>query len=230
MTPRHSLRDDKRATNITNRIDKDLTHRHIHSALQPFGVDLKADQILAIRRYIIMLNLWNQRVSLTSLNDPWEILQRHFGESMFAASQFSISSGRLADVGSGAGFPGLALKILCPELQVRLIEPNGKKCVFLLEVARYLRLSGVEVTRGRIENLDPEPGLLDFVTARAVGQFDRLLKWSRGALREGARLVLWLGAEDAARLSQVHGWLWGEAIHIPQSARRVLLIGRLVCP
>lgn len=195
-------------------------------SLEPYGIRPSPAQAEAIQRYVALLLLWNQRVSLTSLLDPVEILQRHFGESMFAASAVPISSGRLADVGSGAGFPGLALKIACPALDVVLIESNMKKSAFLSEVVRLLNLDGVEVVRSRLEDLSVRPVLASFVSARAVGNFDRILRWARKALSEEGQVLLWLGATDAEEVSLRHGWRWREPIKIPGSHRRVLLIGR----
>ena len=106
--------------------------------LKPFYRGLTKEQATAIRRYVDKLLFWNQSVSLTSIEDPAEIVARHFGESLFAASVASFESGRLADVGSGAGFPGLPLKILYPMLEVTLLEPNKKKCAFLSEVCQIL--------------------------------------------------------------------------------------------
>jgi len=198
----------------------------VRRSLEPFGIRPSPAQTEAVQRYVSLLLQWNQKVSLTSLRDPPEILQRHFGECMFAASAVPISSGRLADVGSGAGFPGLALKIVCPELQVVLIESNVKRSAFLLEVVRLLNLDGVEVVRSRMEDLSVAPRFASFVSARAVGNFDRILDWARKALAEEGQLLLWLGATDAQEVSSRHGWRWREPVEIPRSHRRVLLIGR----
>ena len=91
-----------------------------------------------IRTYISLLLRWNQSISLTTVTNSDEILRFHFGESLFAASAFSLENGRLADVGSGAGFPGLPLAMLLPDLNVTLIESNAKKFTFLSEVVREL--------------------------------------------------------------------------------------------
>ncbi len=118
---------------------------------------------------------------MTSIVEPAEIVSRHFGESMFLHSLLPVENGRLADVGSGAGFPGLALKILCQDLDVILIEANKKKSAFLSEVARALDLRNVEVIPERFEEIRSEPGFADFVAARALGGFPKLLRWSREA-------------------------------------------------
>ncbi len=204
----------------------ELTSEVIHRAIRPYRVELSQAQADTVKRYIEILLLWNQKISLTSLNNPLEILRRHFGESMFAVGVVPILKGRLADVGSGAGFPGLAIKVLCNELDVMLIEPNYKKVAFLEEVVRALELSGVDVQRGRIPDLSMQPRSLDFVTARAVGSFSTLLRRSRTVLKERGQLVLWVGEKDARGVSATAGWSWREPILLPQSRNRILLVGR----
>src|SRR6266699_6583730 len=122
-----------------------LTDDQVLSTLTPFGIRLSTDQIAKIQEYIQLLLKWNQSVSLTSIVDPVEILARHFGESMFASCLIPVGNCRLADLGSGAGFPGLPLKIACPNLHVILIESNKKKCAFLSEIVRSLELKDVEI-------------------------------------------------------------------------------------
>ena len=91
-----------------------------------------------------------RRFSLTTVTDPLEIIRFHFGESLFAAKSLPITKGRLADVGSGAGFPGLPIRMISPNVDLLLIEPNLKKVAFLAEVIRSLDLNRTEVFRGRI--------------------------------------------------------------------------------
>jgi 16S rRNA (guanine527-N7)-methyltransferase len=172
-----------------------------------------------------LLKKWNQSVPLTSIEDNAEIVARHFGESVFAGSVLSMNRGRLADVGTGAGFPGLALKIVFPELHVTLVEPNIKKCAFLREVHTALGLPGVDVVRSRYEDLSMDPKSFDFVCARALGGYKRLLQWSKNALKSGGLVILWLGTEDSNILARTKGWTWKLPVRIPESRHRVLLIG-----
>src|ERR1700751_3632471 len=123
----------------------ELSDSDIATLLSPFGARLFADQMSKVREYIRILLKWNELISLTSITDPAEIVARHFGESMFLNSILPVENGRLADVGSGSGFPGLALKILCPDLHVVLIDSNKRKCAFMSEVLRSLKLERVEV-------------------------------------------------------------------------------------
>ena len=150
---------------------------------------------------------------------------RHFGESFFAVNAVPLRPRKLVDVGSGAGFPGLALRLLLPKAEVTLIESNAKKAAFLGEAVRVLKLDDVKVVRARTEEIELPSPIADSVTARAVGNFAELLEWSARALEPNGKLVLWLGSEDAARLTGLSEWIWSQPIAIPNSARRVLLAG-----
>ncbi len=199
----------------------------IQEALRPFKVAVTEKLAGQVATYIELLLLWNQKVNLTSVTQPAEILTRHFGESFFAAAVAGIRKGRLADVGSGAGFPGLALKLLRPQLHVALIEPSLKKSAFLAEVARRLELSEVEVLRARFNQISPAEFMADWVTARAIGGYSDLLSWASNVLSAG-RLVLWLGKDTVNELSSIPGWKFDRPVAIPHSRERVLLVGRPV--
>ena len=204
-----------------------LRSDQVVSLLAPFAICPSQDQISMIREYVRLLLKWNSVVSLTSVLDPLDIVARHFGESMFASTLLPVENGRLADVGTGAGFPGLALKILCQSLGLVLIESNKKKCAFLAEVVRSLGLQGVEIMAKRFEEIRPGPDLsIDFVASRAVGDFPRLLRWSREALGYRGHILLWVGGEDTTKISMTPGWNWEPPARIPESQRRFLLIGR----
>ncbi len=211
---------------LSNRKSATMSDAEIRASLTPFGVSITGAQFDSVRCYISLLLHWNQHVSLTALTDPGEILRRHFGESMFAGRFLEFPDGRLADVGSGAGFPGLALKIASPDLRILLIESNSKKAAFLSEVKRALGLSQVEVVRSRFEDVRVPPPLADYVAARALGNLRKLVNWSGRALTPNGRILLWLGSDDAVRVSRVKNWAWQPPIPLPESRRRVLLFGR----
>jgi 16S rRNA (guanine527-N7)-methyltransferase len=202
----------------------EISDSRLSEILEGSGIEPEAAPFSAIRAYIDLLLLWNSKISLTTIENPEEIVRLHFGESFFAASILNISQGRLADVGSGAGFPGVPIKMLAPALQLSLIEANAKKAAFLSEVLRKLILKPTEVLNVRMEDLPEGTIPFDFVTARAVGDHKSLLRWARRHLRPSGKLVLFLGADDATELSRERGWSWDQ-IRIPQSKRRVLLVG-----
>jgi 16S rRNA (guanine527-N7)-methyltransferase len=203
-----------------------LSIAEVASALAPFRVKLADSQLAAIARYVELLLYWNRTISLTSLEDPAEIVSRHFGESIFVHSFLPVDSGRLADVGTGAGFPGMALKIAFPDLQVTLIEPNRKKCAFLAEVQRELHISRVAIERSRYEDSPLAPQSLDFICARALGNYGSLLRWANGPLAPSGRVVLWLGTDDSVLVGKARGWAWELPVPIPGSERRVIMVGR----
>ena len=202
-----------------------LSDTEISDSLALYGAAPNAVLCERIRAYISLLLRWNERISLTAVTDSDEILKFHFGESVFAVPSAPIQFGRLADVGSGAGFPGIPLALVLPELQVTLIESNLKKTAFLSEVIRTLDLPNVSVSRSRIEGLRSNLPAFDFVTARAVGAFDDLLAWSATALTGSGKIILWISGQDAAEIARTPGWSWQDPIHIPGSRARFLLIG-----
>jgi 16S rRNA (guanine527-N7)-methyltransferase len=204
-----------------------LSKQGVLSALLPFGVSPSPPQVDAILRYLSLLMLWNEKVGLTTLSDPEEIVTRHFGESLFSTRFVPLERGRLADIGSGGGFPGLAIKLICPELEVFLVESNKKKAAFLAEAIRTLKADRATVIAERFENWRPEAGSLDFIASRALGHYPFLTHWAQETLKPDGKLILWLGDDESSRLQMKAGWRWRVPERIPMSHRRQLLVG---CP
>jgi 16S rRNA (guanine527-N7)-methyltransferase len=197
----------------------------IRRALAEFNLPAYDDQVLQIQQYIEILLAWNEKVNLTAIRDPLEILYRHFCESMYASVAVPVENGRLADVGSGGGFPGLPLKIIRPSLRVFLVESNLKKATFLAEVVRTLGLNDTQVLVRRYEELHEEMAPLDYVCARALGEYPGLLEWA-GSKETGAKnVILWIGARDLPEIQKISSWNWREPIAVPHSLQRLLLVG-----
>jgi 16S rRNA (guanine527-N7)-methyltransferase len=187
-----------------------------------------------ISTYIDLLLRWNARVNLTAVRTPEEIVTRHFGESLFAARQLLAgpapskempppSPASLAvDLGSGAGFPGLPLKIWSPDTKVTLIESNHKKVAFLHETIRALTLTNIDVFPGRAQDFPPASAAL--VTLRAVERFDHILLTAATLVAPQGRLALLIGQSQLARAHELlPGLHWKKPIPIPHSESRVLL-------
>jgi 16S rRNA (guanine527-N7)-methyltransferase len=201
-------------------------------------VELSPAQLDHISMYIDLLLRWNARVNLTAIRSEEEIVTRHFGESFFAARYlFSVRctdiSGsapergaqvRVADLGSGAGFPGLPIKLWAPGICLTLIESNQKKAAFLREVARALTLTNVDIKNSRAEDLELEQSF-DIVTLRAVERFENVLPIAAGLVASRGRLALLIGSAqgDEARIALTE-FSW-RPIPIPSSKNRILLIG-----
>lgn len=185
----------------------------------PDGIELQ------VAKYVDLLAPWGQKMSLTTIREPEEIVRMHFGESIFALSLGTLPEGRLADVGTGAGFPGLALKLAIPELSVALIEPNKKKCAFLHEVIRTLGLTGVSVMPFPFRSAGINENSLASVTTRALVVGKAFLNWSTAALQPSGRIFLWLGEQDCREVASFDGWRWDAPRLIPGSKRRYVLRG-----
>ncbi len=188
-------------------------------------MSINDSQVLQIQQYMKILQAWNEKLNLTAIREPLEVLNRHFCECMYAAIAVPVENGRLADVGSGAGFPGLPLKIIRPDLQVFLIESNLKKATFLAEVVRDLGLTDARVIVGRYQELGEEVGPLDFVCSRALGEFVPLLEWAHSEQIAAKQVILWIGARDLPEIQKIRSWEWREPIQVPHSLRRLLLVG-----
>jgi 16S rRNA (guanine527-N7)-methyltransferase len=203
----------------------ELSDDRIEQLLRGYKYPVTREFGVQLRAYIHLFVKWNERISLTTVTDPVEIIKFHFGESLFAASAVALQESRLADVGTGAGFPGIPLAMAVPGIEVVLIESNSKKCVFLAEVLRELQLSNVSIFRGRMENFPLRSNSFDFVAARALGMHNELLEWSREHLSASGKLILWLGDADSAAIAAKSDWRWSDRILIPGSQGRFILSG-----
>jgi 16S rRNA (guanine527-N7)-methyltransferase len=211
--------------NIANQQVRVPSRDAIETWLAPYGVELTAAQIQQVQSYIGMLVFWNERVNITSIDEPEDIVARHFGESFFFSRFVPPGNSRLADVGTGAGFPGLALKLIREDIQVVLIEQDKRKSTFLHEVIRLLGIESAKVCRTPFEGLAPEISNFDYIVAKAVGNHKSLLNWARTRLNASGQVALWLGSEDATRVTQIKGWRWVPVQPLPNSKRRVLVMG-----
>lgn len=169
----------------------------LSAAAEDVGLPLSADQCDAFSRYRDLLLLRTERTNLTAIRDPSEVERRLFfpallmlpalDEAIGAKGDYQ-SAPRLVDVGSGAGFPGLAIKIVRPHLDVTLIEATGKKVAFLAEVVAALGLDRVVAVHARAEDIGHRPdhrATYDVATARAVATLPALLELSAPLLRTG---------------------------------------------
>jgi 16S rRNA (guanine527-N7)-methyltransferase len=205
--------------------DKALPEETIRHAMNEFQIPIDDKQVLLIQKYMRILRQWNEKLNLTAIRDPLEILYRHFCECMYAAVAVPEGFGRLADIGSGAGFPGIPLKIARPEMQLFLVESNIKKGTFLAEVVRELEISDARVLISRYEELSEELAPLDYVCSRAIGEFGPFLEWAASDRLSARRTLLWIGGRDLEEVRKSPHWDWQEPISVPQSLRRYLLIG-----
>ena len=161
--------------------------------LRQLGIELTAQQSEQFERYRQELLDWNTRVNLTAITDPEEVLIRHFLDSLSLLIAYDEPQTRLLDIGAGAGFPGLPLKIVRPAWQVVLLEATGKKVTFLQHITEMLQLKDVIAVHGRAEELARKPeyrAKFDVVTARAVAALPTLLEYAAPYCHVGGQIIL----------------------------------------
>lgn len=202
-----------------------MTPEGIKRILEEYFAPLPGGMEMRVQEYVQLLQWWGRKMSLTSVREPERLVRFHFGESIFALSLGDMGDGRLADVGTGAGFPGLALKLAQPDLSVTLIEPNAKKSAFLHEVIRRLGLSHVEVVARDFRAAQVARSSCDFVTSRALSGQASLLDWAEAMLAPQGSVLLWVGEAESERLRKIPGWRWEIPCLIPRTDARFILKG-----
>ena len=162
-------------------------------ALQRLDPAVGDEQVQQFLRYRQELSEWNGRFNLTAITDPTEILFKHFLDSVSLLTVYDRPQARVLDIGAGAGFPGIPLKILRPRWRVVLLEATGKKVTFLRHMIETLGLHGIEAVQGRAEELAHRQAYrasFDLVTARAVASLLVLLEYAAPYCRVGGQIVL----------------------------------------
>lgn len=205
-----------------------MISRHtVRELLAPFDIPISDETIDKLIVYVDLLLRWNRKINLTSISTSEECVTRHFGES-FMISRMQQLRGHLLDIGSGAGFPGLALKLIAPDLEVVLLEPVAKKRAFLKEVSRACDMGRVEVVGSRLDEFvrAKEGQTFDIITARAVGGLELLIPAARRLLTPDGYLCLWVGAQQVGGIREASSELqWMEPEPIPRSQDRLIMVG-----
>lgn len=171
--------------------------------LNRFGLKLSWDQTHKLGIFLDELEEWNKKLNLTGLSSRQSIINELLIDSMMPTS-FMPDDGNLLDIGSGAGFPAIPIKICKPSLKCQLMEPNSKKISFLKQIIRLTKLEKIEVIKGRIEK---EEGLLhpegyDVITSRGLAPLPQFLTWGAPHLAPGGLIVAFLGSQSDEALKK----------------------------
>ena len=162
--------------------------------------ELNETQLGQLEKYCLLLQEWNEKMNLTSITGTDEVYEKHFFDCLLSLRE--EVKGRVVDVGSGAGFPGMVWKIARPELEVVLLEPTKKRCSFLEEVIRSLNLSNITVVNERAEDyVKREREAFDTVTARAVANLPLLSELCIPLLKTGGYFIAMKGAQGKEEAS-----------------------------
>jgi 16S rRNA (guanine527-N7)-methyltransferase len=207
-----------------------LTPSAIADLLQPYLV--KTDQTSAVPPdwpkileqlavYLGLIQKWNARINLTAIRSPEEIVRRHFGEGLFIGTHLGMCK-TLLDFGSGAGFPGVPIQLLRPDLQVTLAESRTRKAAFLNELVRTLDLP-TEIWASRVEAM-PHARKFDAVTLRAVDDMESAVR--EASNRASGRLLIATTARSAVCSTLTNQFVLDNPVPLPESKDGVLLIAR----
>lgn len=181
----------------------------LQRGLATWSIDLTPDQEGQFEDYASLLVEWNTRVNLTRLVDPREIAALHFLDSLALFQVMAVPEEALVlDIGTGAGFPGLPIKIARPDIKLTLLEATAKKLAFCQAVVDALGLTDVGTVHARAEDWVKRPGetgydkAYDVVVARAVAPMETLLGWAMPYVARNGVFVAWKGAKAAEEMAQ----------------------------
>lgn len=204
--------------------DRDRLRQRLVDGLAALTIDLPAGGIERLLAYLALLARWNAAYNLSAIREPGEMVTRHLLDSL--AVQPHVTGATLADLGAGAGLPGIPLAIADPARAVTLVDSNGKKARFLRAAVRELGLENVRVIEDRVENV---PGRYDCITARAFASLADMLAWGGHLLAPGGTWLALKGRHPGDELAAVPaGFVVQEvaALAVPglDAARHVVII------
>jgi 16S rRNA (guanine527-N7)-methyltransferase len=208
-----------------------MTSRHdlqtrLESGIAALGASLPAGAVERLLDYQALLARWNATYNLTAIRDPLEMVSRHLVDSLAILPYVQGQS--LADLGTGPGLPGIPLAIARPELQVLLVDSNGKKVRFLREAIRSLKLENVRAVQSRVEEVE---GQFDCITARAFASLEDMLAWGGHLLTKDGIWLAMKGRHPDEELPGVPDGFEVRAIHalaVPDvgGERHLVVLGR----
>ncbi|QEY35191.1 16S rRNA (guanine(527)-N(7))-methyltransferase RsmG [Caproiciproducens galactitolivorans] len=168
------------------------------SSAQSMGIEINKGQAESFQQYMEQLLNWNEKMNLTAIKEPREVAEKHFLDSILILKYLKLpANAKLIDVGTGAGFPGVPLKIMRPELELTLLDGLNKRLIFLKDVLGHLHLQA-ELVHARAEEAGrqkPFRGKFDFATARAVAPLNILCEYCLPFLKMGGTFVAMKGLE-----------------------------------
>jgi 16S rRNA (guanine527-N7)-methyltransferase len=170
---------------------------------EKINIELTAKQVAQFCLYGDLLLEWNQKMNLTTITDPGEIIIKHFIDSLTIKPY--LQGDKMADIGTGAGFPGIPLKIVRPDLQLTLVDSLRKRLDFLQEVVRKLGLKEVEIIHARAEELGRNPKYragFELVTSRAVARLPVLLEYAIPLLQLGGLFIAMKGSQAEQEIEE----------------------------
>ena len=201
----------------------------VGAAAAAASISLAARQIEALGLHLATLLAWRERLALVSQRDPAEIASKHLEDCLHAAPHLPAGA-RVADLGSGAGFPGLVLAVARPDVEVTLVEAQRRKASFLREVVRVAAIGNASIVESRVEDLDgPAAGPFDLVIARAVWTSAEFFARARPLLGPGGLAVAMKTAGEAELCPVGYQGVRRHPYRLSQGEARLLLVAQAEC-
>ena len=199
--------------------------------LEMLRISYTEEQLDAFSLFLAELKKWNRAYNLTGLQTDADIVIKHFLDSLLFHKVLPGDIRTVADIGCGAGFPGIPMKIMQPELGMALVEPSQKKAQFLAHIQRTLRLDGLRIINLRVEDVHGE--LFDAAVTRALFSIHELIEKAERILKENGMLILGKGPKVGEELRDIIGRsirMHDIVLPIQNSVRHLVVIGRLQVP
>ena len=206
-------------------MDKDRLTRLFLQASQEVSVSLSAQQVELFWLYLQELLEWNKTFSLTGIKNPDDIIIKNFIDSL-TPLPYLDSSGSLLDIGSGAGFPSIPLKISCPELEVQLVEASRKKVSFIKHLIRTLGLEGVSVLHRRVEEMEQPERPFRTIISRAFRRPAPLLQLVTPLLEPSTTLIAMLGPTTREEQNELEDLALAQSLEVSRVVSLELPRGR----
>ena len=160
----------------------------LRKGLEELSLHPSEEYLLSFRTYLLELKKWNRVHNLTGIRKDEDIITKHFLDSLLYMKAMPQGALKVADIGSGAGFPGVPIKIIRPEIEMYLIESSVKKSLFLRHIIKLLKINKIEVIEDRVENIR-KTFIVDIAITRALFTIDDFIKKASHIVKEGGMLI-----------------------------------------
>ena len=182
-----------------------MTLEELKTQCEKDGIALSDRQLEQFDLYADLLKEWNEKMNLTAITEKEEVIEKHFYDCIIPAKALSFHNKKLLDIGSGAGFPGMVLAILFPDLEVTLVDATRKKFAFLEEVKNRLGLNNVIFHVGRVEEMRKHRESYDVVTSRGFAALRILLEVAAPLVKVGGVILAMKSQKGAEELKEAYG-------------------------
>ncbi len=169
---------------------------NIQDSLEKFGLQANGNQLLKFEKYLVLIKEWNTKINITSITNDDEIISKHFIDSLSSGIAIKYSDQRIVDIGTGAGFPGLPLKILFPDLDIVFIDSSTKKANILSNICSELNIKNYSIINDTISRLGQDPKYrekFDICVCRALASVKEIVELGIPFLRIFGELVIYKG-------------------------------------